>query len=150
MPSFGLTTTVNPGAGDQRWLRSRLGTDAAVSASVKVALLTEGTHYDAKTGVIPSGTALGKVEATGEYGPYDPAASDGRAVFRGFTLADDVVFAGRETAEYITVPLLVHGTVDVDHLPVPIKLTAPASVNDIQKSPLYSPFVKIVFTGKSI
>jgi hypothetical protein len=81
-------------------------------------LLTAGTHYDGN-GVIPSGLALGKVTATGLYGPYDAAEDDGRQVLAGFLLEPLQLksdFSGVTTA-VLSGPLLVHGVIEPAFVP---------------------------------
>lgn len=62
---------------DRSWLLSELGTTPGENPTVvlDVTKFTAGTHFP--NGYIPSGTALGKVTASGLYGPYLDAASDG-------------------------------------------------------------------------
>lgn len=68
---------------DRSWLASPhgYGPGETPSVTVSVAAFTEGTHYP--NGYLPSGTVLGKITASGLYGPYDNAASDGREVAAG-------------------------------------------------------------------
>jgi hypothetical protein len=62
---------------DRSWLLSELGTTPGENPTVvlDVSKFTENTHYP--NGFIPSGTVLGKITASGLYGPYSDAASDG-------------------------------------------------------------------------
>lgn len=53
---------------DQRWLGSAHGTDACPSITLDTSAFTSGTHYPA--GFFPSGLPLGKITASGLYGPY--------------------------------------------------------------------------------
>jgi hypothetical protein len=62
------------------------GASLTGGASTAVATTPTPAHY--ANGYIPSGTAIGKVTATGLFGPYDNAAGDGREVLYGFTYAD--------------------------------------------------------------
>lgn len=49
--------------------------------------------------VIKGGTVMGKITASGKYGPYDATATDGRQTALGFLLAGDIrVDAGDTTA----------------------------------------------------
>lgn len=68
---------------NRQWLASPHGTDPGMTPSVtlSVAAFTEATHYP--NGYVPSGTVLGKITASGLYGPYDDAASDGRQTATG-------------------------------------------------------------------
>lgn len=65
---------------DRRWLGARMGTDVMRSVTMNLALF-DPLHVI--NGVIPSGIALGKVTASGLYGPYLDAAVDGRTVAAG-------------------------------------------------------------------
>lgn len=73
---------------------------------------TKNTHYP--NGFIPSGTKLGKVSATGLYGPYDNAANDGRETLVGFLVAPREVVS--ETQK-IAAGSLTHGKVVEANLP---------------------------------
>lgn len=66
---------------DRSWLGARLGTDVCRSITLNLALFTEATHFP--DGIIESGMTLGKVTASGLYGPYDDAAADGTEVMAG-------------------------------------------------------------------
>ncbi|RDI65753.1 head decoration protein [Nocardia pseudobrasiliensis] len=46
--------------------------------------MSKFTAAQLAAGSLPSGIVLGKIDATGLYGPYDPAATDGRKVPAGF------------------------------------------------------------------
>ncbi len=73
-------TTETWGADSKDWLANRKGFDTMESVTLDLTLFL-AAHYD--RGYIPSGTLLGKVTATGKYGPYDNAAVDGRTVAAG-------------------------------------------------------------------
>lgn len=90
--------------------RHRAGREPG-GVTLDVAKFTAGTHYP--DGYLKSGTVLGKVTATGLYGPYDNAASDGREVARGHLLASLNV----GTLTKIGGALLVHGFVTEAKLP---------------------------------
>jgi hypothetical protein len=53
---------------DQSWLGSAHGTSSARTVTLQTSLFTANTHYP--NGYFPSGIPLGKVTATGLYGPY--------------------------------------------------------------------------------
>ncbi len=59
---------------DQSWLGSAHGTDATESITLDLALFVAATHYP--NGYVPSGLCLGKVTATGLYGPYGASPSE--------------------------------------------------------------------------
>jgi len=69
------------------------------------------THFP--TGVLPSGTALGKITATGLYALYDDAAVDGRTVFAGLTRGDVTISATKS----VGAALLTHGQIKESKLP---------------------------------
>lgn len=62
--------TVNYQVEKRAWLLSPHGTDPGTTPSITldVSAFTAGVHYP--NGYIPSGTPLGKITATGLYGPY--------------------------------------------------------------------------------
>lgn len=61
---------------NRAWLAGPHGTEPGTTPSTTLDLTTFG---DAKfADVIKSGCVLGKITASGKFGPYDPAASDGR------------------------------------------------------------------------
>lgn len=70
------------GQDDQSWLASAHGTDNARTITLDTSAFTAGTHYP--NGYFPSGLPLGKITATGKYGPYNNASSDGTEVLAGF------------------------------------------------------------------
>jgi hypothetical protein len=119
-----LTPSIETFGGDfQGWQDSAHGQDAAISGTVAVATgFVAGTHYP--TGTLPSGTAVGKITASGKYGRYDDTATDGRQTLVGLTLtAQKVVGTGD-----IIVPILTHGRVNNALLPVPVDAAGIADV----------------------
>lgn len=60
---------------DRRWLGARAGTQLLRSITLNPALFTAAHIIN---GSLISGMALGKVTATGLWGPYEAAAGDGR------------------------------------------------------------------------
>lgn len=67
---------------DQSWLGSAHGTSSARPVTLDTSQFTANTHYP--NGYFPSGLPLGKITATGKYGPYNDAASDGTQTLVGF------------------------------------------------------------------
>ena len=63
---------------DRSWLASRDGTEVTQTVTLLVSAFTEGTHY--ADGYIPSGTVLGKITASGLYGPYAGSAAEAQTV----------------------------------------------------------------------
>ncbi|MFE5159157.1 head decoration protein [Streptomyces sp. NPDC056697] len=101
------------------WLYSDHGTDIALSATLDVSKFTSGTHYP--DGYIKSGIPLGKVTASGKYGPYDDAASDGRQTCVGFLFTGvEVVTRRGATLSSAVGSMLVHCAVKESKLPVAV------------------------------
>lgn len=106
------STTYAPEA--RGWLRGPEGTEPGANPSITLdlALFTAGTHYP--DGYIKSGCVLGKVTATGFYGPYDDAASDGRQTAKGLLFDSESVRTGQTKALNA---IFRRGDVDATRLP---------------------------------
>jgi hypothetical protein len=63
---------------DRSWLASRDGTAFTQTITLLVSAFTANTHYP--LGFIPSGTILGKITASGLYGPYAGATAEVQTV----------------------------------------------------------------------
>lgn len=113
------------GQDDQSWLGSEHGTSAARTITLDVSTFTAGTHYPG--GVFPSGLALGRISATGKYGPYDNGAGDGRSVLAGFLFT--AVKAPAATTTDVGGALLEHGKVRTGKLPVALANVAQAQAS---------------------
>ncbi|MGW3486552.1 head decoration protein [Streptomyces sp. NPDC001054] len=113
-------TTETFGQDDQSWLASAHGTNTGRSITLDTSAFTAGTHYPA--GFFPSGLVLGKITATGLYGPYSDAATDGRETAVGF-LFTAVKAPGVNTID-VQGALLWHGAVIKANLPIPASLDA--------------------------
>jgi hypothetical protein len=76
--------TVNYQVEKRAWLLSPHGTEpgATPTITLDVSAFTAATHYP--NGYVPSGLVLGKITASGLYGPYDDTAADGRQTAVGF------------------------------------------------------------------
>jgi hypothetical protein len=111
------------GVEDRSWLGSAHGTEATRTITLDVSAFTEATHYP--DGYIPSGTVVGRITATGLYGPYVDAAVDGTGVAAGF-LFNSIPING--TAD-VGAPLLEHGMVIEDRLPANSGYDAAAGTN---------------------
>lgn len=72
-----LHTTV-AGIDNHNWLGSRFGTDTTQSITLDLSLFDPTTHYP--NGYLPSGMVLGKVTATGLYGPYSGTTDEVQTV----------------------------------------------------------------------
>ncbi|MER6076972.1 head decoration protein [Streptomyces sp. NPDC001833] len=104
---------------DRPWLASRHGLDTPLTVTLDTALFTESTHYTQPTlgqprYVMKAGIPLGRVTATGLYGPWDTAVTDGRATFAGVLLAD-VPFA--QSGSRAGAALLWHGVIAAAQIP---------------------------------
>lgn len=117
-----LTPTETPfGADDRSWLGSAHGYDAADGITLDSDLFT-ATFTD---GFVPSGVTLGKVTASGLYGPYDDAAVDGREVFAGHLKVATRITAGHNVGAAI----VRHGKVVEANLPTDHGLDAAAKAD---------------------
>lgn len=113
---------------NRSWLLSAHGTDPGANPSVTldVSKFTAGTHYP--NGFIPSGIDLGKVTATGLYGPYDNTATDGRETSVGLLHSSLAVRTG---ATKIGGALVIHGFVKESKLPFAIDTAGKADLKNI-------------------
>lgn len=102
---------------DRSWLLSEHGTDPGTTPSITldVSAFTAGTHYP--NGYIKSGTPLGKITATGLYGPYDNAAVDGRQTAEGLLFSSVKVPNPADTTVDVGGAMVVHGFVKLSRLP---------------------------------
>lgn len=110
--------TTNYQVENRGWLWGEHGTEPGSTPSITldVSKFTAGTHYP--NGTIPSGTVLGKVSATGLYGPYDDTASDGRQTAAGLLFGSLPALNANGTAKAkVGGALFVHGFVDPARMP---------------------------------
>jgi len=112
-----LRTESFTGAGDFRWLRSDHSIWNGRTESLDVSAFTAGTHYP--NGYIPSGTPVALV--SGQLVPYDSteATVAGAGVLAGHVLTDQPIVPG--STEDLNVPLLDHGRVRPDRVPVGVQ-----------------------------
>lgn len=110
-----LLTTYGVQVENRAWLWGSHGTEpgANPSISLNLATFTAGTHYP--NGFIPSGCVLGLIDADDTYGPYDPAATDGRQTARGLLFSSVAVSDGKIISP--DEALFVHGFVKPALLP---------------------------------
>lgn len=110
------------------WLLSQHGTDpgAMPGVTLDVSTFTAGTHYP--NGFFPSGLALGKITASGLYGPYDDAASDGRQTAAGILFSATKVPNPLDTTKDVGAAVLVHGFVSLSKLPIAIDANGQADL----------------------
>ncbi|MHA0288276.1 head decoration protein [Mycobacterium sp. C3-094] len=101
---------------NREWLIGTHGVDLTPGVTLDVSKFTKNTHYP--NGYVPSGTLLGKVTATGLYGPYDNAANDGREVAAGllFSFVKAIDATGNTVAK-VGGAIFVHGAVKESKLP---------------------------------
>lgn len=112
---------------DKSWLgNGREGINDARSITLDLSLFTLATHYP--NGFIPSGIALGKVTATGLYGPYNNALATGVENFRGFLLSSVEVRSTNVTGK-VGAALYWRGAVRQSRLPANHGLDAAAIVD---------------------
>ncbi|RGD59450.1 head decoration protein [Kitasatospora xanthocidica] len=120
-----ITTSATYTAG-RPWLASTHGTDQTETVTVDASKLVATTHYVASTDStqpysrLLSGLPLGKITASGLYGPYDPAATDGRQAFVGLVF-DEALFAPGQPK--IPCALLWHGVARASKIPGGIDTT---------------------------
>lgn len=102
---------------DRRWLADDHGTEIMPGVPLDLTLFDSTQHY--ANGYIADGILLGKVTASGKYGPYISTASDGRQTVAGIMFNDVAVYAtGTATLRTnVTVPLFLHGFVNEAFLP---------------------------------
>jgi Bacteriophage lambda head decoration protein D len=113
------------GQEDQSWLGSAHGTDMARSITLDVSTFTANTHYP--QGFLLSGLPLGKITATGKYGPYNDAQTDGTQTLAGFLLTGVRVNTLDNTID-VQGALYIHGVVVAAKLPVAVDAAGQADV----------------------
>lgn len=119
---------------DRSWLMGPHGTGPGDNPSITldVSAFTAGTHYP--NGYIPSGCHLGRITATGLYGPYDDAVSDGRQTCAGLLVSSVKVPNPANTAIDVGGALLVHGFVRLSRLPFALDANGQADLKLIHFS----------------
>ncbi|MEU5435429.1 head decoration protein [Streptomyces sp. NPDC020719] len=112
-------TTSTAMTADRDWLASRHGTDATETITLDLTKFTKNTHYIDPSagnphGYVRSGVPVGRITASGLYGPYDPAAKDGREVLAGLIYAEAAFTPGTTK---VAAALFWHGTVNASKVP---------------------------------
>lgn len=112
------TTSVTVTA-DRDWLASRHGTDSTETVTLDLSKFAKATHYVEPSagqphGYVRSGVPIGRITASGLYGPYDPAAKDGREVLAGLVYAEAAFTTGTTK---VPAALFWHGTVKTSKIP---------------------------------
>lgn len=83
--------------GDDSWLGSGHGTDSTESITLDISTFTSGTHYP--NGFVESGIPLGKITASGLYGPYGASPNETQTLTVDATAGTYTLsFAGQTTA----------------------------------------------------
>lgn len=111
---------------DKSWIRRREGLDDMPSITLDLTTFVLATHYP--DGFIRSGTVLGKITATGLYGPYATGALDGRQAARGF-LGGAVDMTSVPATNKSVSALFWRGTIKESRLPLNHGLDAAAKVD---------------------
>lgn len=111
------------GQDDQSWLGSAHGTDNARPATLDRSTFTANTHYP--NGYFVSGIPLGKITASGKFGPYNDAASDGTQTLVGFLFC--AVEAGTTDIDPVGA-ILRHCFVVESKLPIAVDAAGKADV----------------------
>jgi hypothetical protein len=125
-------TTQETVTADRRWLMSLYGSETNKTVTLDTATFSSNTHWLPPTNyvnqrVLKSGLPLGKITASGLYGIYDSAATDGRQVFAGLL---DTETAFNPTSTKVGAALRIIGDVDASKLPVAFTPPAAASRTD--------------------
>lgn len=102
------------GGGDQSWLGSAHGIGNCRTATIDVSAFTSGTHYP--NGYLPSGLPV-DVADEGAAAPW----TGGEGEVLGFVFTDQPCTA--TTADFAA-PILRHGLVKVDNLPIAFTVVA--------------------------
>ncbi|GAA2136878.1 hypothetical protein GCM10009760_16730 [Kitasatospora kazusensis] len=111
---------------DRSWLASLHGTDSIETITLDISKFTAGTHYQVSTDTtqpysrVLSGLPVGKITASGLYGPFNPAAADGTQNLAGFVFAE-TLFAPAQPK--VPAALLWHGVVKAAKVPGGIDTT---------------------------
>jgi hypothetical protein len=105
------------GLDERDWLGSAHGTDMLASVTLDTSTFVANTHYP--KGVLNSGILLGKITASGLYGPYDDTANDGRQTAVGvlFTETRVIPLGASAASAKVSGPLFRHGKVVTAKLP---------------------------------
>lgn len=91
-----LVTSTTLVTGDDSWLGSAHGTDSTESITLDVSAFTANTHY--ANGVFHAGIPLGKITASGKYGPYGASPSEVQTLVIDATGGTyDITFDGDNT-----------------------------------------------------
>ncbi len=118
---------------NRSWLASLHGTDQTETITLDISKFTAGVHYVASTDStqpysrVLSGVPVGKITASGLYGPFDSTALDGRQTFAGLVF-DETLFSPGQTK--VPCALFWHGVAKIAKIPGgidPTKITPSAT-----------------------
>lgn len=123
MAGFTPTRSNNGDIRDYTWLGSAVDVEYAQSATLDyTSLNAAGTHK--LDNWLKSGTPLAEITAAGpkkgQYGLYDPAATDGRQKHSGFLMAEIQLQDPVNGTPNVPLPgaILLRGMIEVNRLPV--------------------------------
>lgn len=108
--------TTNNQVEKRSWLLSPHGTEFTPSVNLDVSTFTAATHYP--NGYLLSGIVLGKITATGKYGPYADTATDGTSTAVGILFSSVQVPNLFDLTKDTNGAILIHGFVDPEKLPL--------------------------------
>lgn len=113
---------------DRSWMLSQWGQEPGQNPSITldVSAFTANTHYP--NGYFPSGLALGKITATGLYGPYNDAASDGTQTCAGFLHSSVKVPNPADTTKDVGAALVKAGFIRLSRLPIALDANGQADL----------------------
>lgn len=113
---------------DRSWLVGTHGVDATPGVTLDISKFTKNTHYP--NGYIPSGTAIGKLTATGLYGPYVDGATDGTQTNAGllFSSVRAIDGATGNALTKVSGARFVHGVVNTAKLPATVDANGKADL----------------------
>lgn len=98
---------------NRSWLRGPHGTEPGANANITLDIPAFAGLYP--NGFVPSGIVVGKITATGKYGPYEAAATNGTETAAGLLFGSLTVEAG---ASVVGGALVNHAYVNADKLPI--------------------------------
>lgn len=120
---------------DRSWLASVHGTDSTDTITLDVSKFVKDTHWVASTDPVQpysrvkSGIPVGRITASGLYGPYKSDATDGTQNLAGFVFAEALFAPG---ATKCPAALLWHGSVITAKLPVAVTPITPTATTQIR------------------
>lgn len=104
-------------ADKRSWLWGPHGTGPGDNPGIPIDLSTFSPSAHYPNGFIPSGIVLGKITASGRYGPFDATATDGRQTAVGH-LFSSITVPTSTSSTPVGGALFVHGFVDPTKLPI--------------------------------